>query len=163
MFKLNSKIAVAGLAAGTAAVLASGVAYAYWTSSGSADGSSSTTNPSSAVIVVAQTVGASNLAPGAAAETLHGTVTNPASSANNFYVTQVVASIKSVTKAQGAANGTCDATDYTLSNATMTVGSDLAPGASANFSGATLAFNDKLNASQDQCKGATVTITYTAS
>lgn len=162
MFKVNKKI-VAGLAAGAAVVAGSGVAFAYWTSSGSIDGSSTTTNPASNVIVVAQTTGASNLAPGHAAETLSGTVTNPATSANNFYVTQVVASIKSVTKASGAASGTCDATDYTLSNPTMAVGSDLAPGGSANFSGATLAFNDKPSASQDQCKGATVTITYTAS
>lgn len=161
MIKVN-KVAVAGLAVGAAVVAGSGVAYAYWTSSGSVDGSSTTTNPASNVIVVAQTTGASNLAPGHAAETLSGTVTNPLTSANNFYVTQVVASIKSVTKAQGAAAGTCDATDYTLSNATMSVGSDLAPGDSANFTGATLAFNDKAS-NQDQCKGATVTITYTAS
>ena len=130
MFKVNKKI-VAGLAAGAAVVAGSGVAFAYWTSSGSVDGDSSTTNP--------------------------------ATSANNFYVAQVVASIKSVTKAAGAVDGTCDASDYTLTGATMTVGSDLAPGESANFSGATLAFNDKSDASQDQCKGATVTITYTAS
>ena len=162
MFKVNPKVAVAGLAAGAAVVAGSGVAFAYWTSSGSVDGSSTTTNPASNVIVVAQTTGASNLAHGHAAETLSGTVTNPAASANKFYVTQVVASIKSVTKDPNAVAGTCDASDYTLSGATMTVGSDLAPGASANFSGATLAFNDT-NANQDQCKGATVTITYTAS
>jgi len=161
MIKVN-KAVVAGLAAGAAVVAGSGVAYAYWTASGAVDGSSATTNPSGAVIVVAQTTGASNLAPGHAAETLSGTVTNPAASANKFYVTQVVASIKSVTKDPNAVAGTCDASDYTLSNATMAVGSDLAPGASANFSGATLAFNDKAS-NQDQCKGATVTITYTAS
>jgi hypothetical protein len=157
----NQKV-VAGLAAGAAVVASSGVAFAFWSSSGSVDGSSTTTNPASDVIVVAQTTGASNLAPGHAAETLSGTVTNPAASANKFYVAQVVASIKSVTKDPNAVAGTCDASDYTLSNATMTVGSDLAPGASANFSGATLAFNDKAT-NQDQCKGAIVTITYTAS
>jgi hypothetical protein len=159
--KFNKKIA-AGMAAAAVVVAGSGTAFAFWSSSGSADGSSTTTNPASNVIVVAQTTGASNLAPGHAAETLSGTVTNPAASGNKFYVTQVVASIKSVTKDPNAVSGTCDSTDYTLSNATMTVGSDLAPGASANFSGATLAFNDKAT-NQDQCKGATVTITYTAS
>jgi hypothetical protein len=149
---------------GASAVVLStaGVAFAYWTSSGTANGNSTTTNPASNVITVAQTTGASNLAPGHAAETLSGTVTNPVGSANNFYVTKVTASILSVTKAAGAVAGTCDSTDYTLSTPDMTVGQDLAPGASANFSGATLAFFNK-SAPQDQCKGATVVIKYDAS
>ena len=41
----------------------------------------------------------------------------------------------------------------------MSVGSDVAAGASASFTGATLGFNDKLT-NQDACKGATVNLAY---
>ena len=56
--------------------------------------------------------------------------------------------------------GTCDATDYTLANATMTVGAEVAPGsAKGAWTGATIKFNNKAT-SQDQCKGATVNLAY---
>ncbi len=94
-----------------------GTAYAYWTAGGSGTGTA-TTGTSSAVTVV-QTSTVSNLQPGAAAQTLTGTFNNP--NTGPVYVATVTASIDSVTKAVGAPAGTCDATDYTLSNATMTV------------------------------------------
>ncbi len=68
-------------------------------------------------------------------------------------------SISSVTKASGAAAGTCDASDYTLATPIMTVGQDVTAGGTANFSGATLKFNNKAT-NQDACKGATVNLSY---
>ena len=44
----------------------------------------------------------------------------------------------------------------------MTVGSDIAAGATAPFTGATLGFNDKVT-NQDACKGATVNLSYLSS
>ena len=73
----------------------------------------------------------------------------------------VTASISSVTKAAGAPAGTCDATDYALAGATMTVGHEVAAGSGVDaWTGATLKFNNKATA-QDACKGATVNLAYT--
>ena len=70
--------------------------------------------------------------------------------------------ITSVDKATGAVAGTCDATDYTLTGAVMTVDQDVpAGGGTQAFSGATLGFNNKPDTNQDACKGATVNLTYT--
>lgn len=151
---------VAAIAAGAVVLSTAGVAYAYWTTSGSGTGSASTT-AGTPNVTVSQTAAPSNLAPGVNAGGITVTVKNNAD--NNAYVTQVVASIASVTKADGAPAGTCAAGDYTLSNATMTNGAgDLAKDATATFSGATLGFNNKTT-NQDACKGATVNLSYAVS
>ncbi|MFN8190476.1 MAG: hypothetical protein U0R78_08540 [Nocardioidaceae bacterium] len=135
-----------------------GTAYAYWTAGGSGTGTA-TTGTSSAVTVV-QTSTVTNLQPGGAAQTLTGTFNNP--NTGPVYVATVTASIGSVTKAVGAPAGTCDATDYTLSNATMTVAAEVPAGnAQGSWTGATIAFNNKAATNQDACKGATVTLAYT--
>ena len=67
--------------------------------------------------------------------------------------------IASVTKPANAAAGTCDASDYALSNAVMAVNTDLTPGQTVSFTGATLGFNNKAS-NQDACKGATVNLAY---
>jgi len=142
-------------------VLLSGatVAYAYWSTSGSGTGTA-TTGTSTGVTAV-QTSTVSNLAPGSAAQMLSGNFTNPNS--GPVYVTSVTVSIASVTKAGGAPAGTCDATDYTLTGATMSVAAEIPAGtAQGSWTGATLAFNDK-GTLQDACKGATVNLAYTVS
>ena len=145
---------------GAIVVGSGGAAYAFWTSSGSGTGSAATSD-GAAALTVTQTAGPRNLAPNRPAEGISVSVRNDAE--NNAYVTQVVASIASVTKADGAPAGTCDASDYTLTGATMTNGAgDLAKGASASFSGAQLAFNNKTT-NQDACKGATVNLAYAVS
>ena len=145
----------------TVAVLmtAAGAAYAYWTAGGSGTGTGATGTASA--LVVRQTSTVSAMAPGAAAQTLSGNFDNPNTAA--VYVTAVTAGISSVTKAVGAPAGTCDAGDYTLTGAEMTVDAQVAVGnASGSWSGATLAFNST-SANQDACKGATVNLAYTAS
>lgn len=142
-------------------VLLSGatVAYAYWSAGGSGTGSA-TTGTSTAVTAV-QTSTVTDLAPGSAAQSLTGNFTNPNS--GQVYVTSVTASISSVTKASGAPAGTCDATDYTLTGATMSVGAEVPAGtAQGSWTGATIAFNDK-GTLQDACKGATVNLAYAVS
>ena len=104
-------------------------------------------------LVITQTAAPTDLAPGVAAGAISGTVKNNAT--NNATVHNVTVSISSVT-----ASGTCDATDYTLSNPVMAVNQDLTPGQTVNFTGATLAFNNKADVNQDGCKGATVNLAY---
>jgi hypothetical protein len=154
------KKSAALVTAGVITVAAAGGAYAYWTATGSGSGTASTSTGASN-LTVGQTSTISNMFPGDAPQTISGTVTNNA--ANSAYVAQVVVSISSVTKAVGAPAGTCDDTDYTLSNPTMLIGTDIATGATVNFTGASLHFNNKATVNQDACKGATVNLSYSAS
>jgi len=140
-------------------LLGGGLAYAYWTVTGAGTGTATTGNTSA--ITVNQTSTITGLAPGSAAQTLSGTFNN--SNSGPVYVTSVTAAISSVTKATGAATGTCDATDYTLSGATMPVGAQVPAGSSqGTWTGATIAFNNKTSTNQDACKGATVNFSYTS-
>jgi hypothetical protein len=143
------------LVAGVAALVIAGTAgsaIAYWSTSGTGTGSASTSAGASD-LTITQTSTIAAMHPGDTAQTITGTVTNNA--ANSAYVNTVTVSIASVTPVAG----TCDATDYTLATPVMTVAQDVAAGGSANFSGATLKFNNKLT-NQDGCKGATVNLAY---
>ena len=135
--------------------LAAGGAYAYWTNNGTGSGSATTDSPAAGQLSVTAAP-ISGLAPGVAAQTLTGSITN--NGTNSFTVTGLSAAITGV--AGGAGPG-CDATDYTLVQPSGVSGS-LAAGGSQPFSSGSIAFNNKAT-NQDACKGATVTITYTVS
>ena len=155
----NSKRKVAATIAITAILIGGGgaAAFAYWSAGGSGTGSATTGSNSSITAIQTSTV--TGLVPGSAAQTLTGNFNNSNSSPS--YVTSVVASISSVTKAVGAPSGTCDATDYTLTGATMSVAAEVPAGTSKGaWTGATIAFNDKSATNQDACKGATVNLAY---
>lgn len=134
-------------------------AFAYWSTLGSGTGSA-TTGSNTQSVTVNQTSTVSNLRPGGAAQVLSGTFTNP--SEGPLYVRTVTVAIASVTLAQGV-TGTCNASDYTLANATMTVNAEVPAGTSqGSWTGATIAFNNKPGANQDACQGATVSFSYTS-
>jgi hypothetical protein len=152
----RKKIAVL-LGASVIAVGGGGIAYAYWSTSGTGTGTAGTADGASD-LVITQTSTISGLAPGVAAQTITGAVKNNAKS--SAHVTSVTVSIASVTTAAGAV-GACSAADYTLTGATMTVNTDIASGKAADFTGATIAFNNTAS-NQDGCKGATVALAYTS-
>lgn len=158
--KRNRKRRIFAIGMTTALLLGvSTAAVAYWTAGGSGTGTG-VTGANSAITVV-QTSTVSNLRPGGAAATLSGNFTNGNDSP--VYVTSVTASISGVTKAGGAPAGTCDATDYTLAGATMTVNAQVPAGtAQGAWTGATVTFNNKPAVNQDACKGATVAFAYTS-
>lgn len=159
MRKLSKKGKVYAVAASVALVAASGgAAFAYWTNTGSGTGTGATGTNTSITVVQTSTIG--DLKPGGAAQTLSGNFNN--GNTSPVYVASVTASIASVTKAAGV-SGTCDATDFTLSSPTMTVGHEVASGTGVDgWTGATIAFNDKAGTNQDACKGATVNLSYTS-
>lgn len=151
--KKRKKIAIitATVVLGTAVA-----AFAYWTAGGSGTGSANTgTNaPITAVQVSAPTA----MAPGDTAQSLSGNFTNENS--GPVYVATVTASIASVFQGGAVATG-CDASDYTLANAVMTVDAQIPVGAAqGTWSGATIKFNNKPASNQDACKGATVNLAY---
>jgi hypothetical protein len=155
MSRLNRR---RGLVLGVVISLAvAGAAFAYWTAGGSGSGSASTAGSQSA-LTANQTTTLAAMYPGDSAQTISGNFDNPNSGPS--YVSTVTASISSVTKAVGAPAGTCDATDYTLASAAMTVNAEIAVGTGKGaFTGATLKFNNKAS-NQDACKGATVSLAY---
>jgi hypothetical protein len=138
-------------------VIATGVAVAFFTGSGGGTGTA--TSSTGVTVLSVNQAAISGLAPGAPASLgdISGTVGNPSS--QSAYVTSVTASLASVAKAAGAPAGTCDASDYSLTNAVMAVGANVAAGGTAPFSGANLSFVNKAT-NQDACKGATVTLSY---
>jgi hypothetical protein len=141
------------------AVVAAGSALAYWTAGGSGTGSATAEGAQSPLTAV-QTSTVTAMHPGDTAQTLSGNFNNPNS--GPIYVSSIVASISSVTKAVGV-SGTCDATDFTLAGATMTVNAEVPSGtAQGSWSGATIKFNNKAT-NQDACKGATVNLSYAVS
>ena len=132
------------------------ISYAYWTAGGSGDGTA--TAGSTEGITVNQTSVLDAMYPGDSAQTLSGDFTH--ANEGPAYVGTVTASIASVVKAAGAPAGTCDATDFTLSNAEMTVNAEVPTGEhKGSWSGATIQFNNKAT-NQDACKGATVNLHY---
>lgn len=100
------------------------------------------------------------VAPGADPAPITGTVTN--NSTETRYITAVTVSVSSVAKAPGSAQGTCDTSDYILTNVRMPVGRTLAPGETTEFTGAKIGFNNK-SVNQDACKRATVNLRYDVS
>ncbi|MGB8650998.1 MAG: hypothetical protein WCD35_10095 [Mycobacteriales bacterium] len=157
--------AVAGLAG-------SGVAFAYWTTSGSGSGTGSTTvgtvdkltftqNPAGAADT---SVDLAPMYPGDSPQSLTVRVRN--TSGESAYVAHVKAYITTD-------KGGCTAADFKLGGVPSTAvdastaealswtAADLAAGAAANAT-STVQFNNT-GANQDACKGATVTLNYLAS
>ena len=136
-----------------------GAAFAYWTAGGSGTGTGATSNGSADVTVV-QTSTVTAMQPGDSAQPLSGTFDNP--NDGPAYVATVTAAVGSVTKAGGAV-GDCDASDYTLAGAAMTVNAEVPANDTGAWTGATIKFNNKAGTNQNGCKGATVNLTYTVS
>ena len=163
--KLAAAVAVTAVA-----VAGTGVAYAYWTAGGSGTGTAATEN-STVALVVNQGSTISNMHPGDAAQTLSGTYTNK----NDYpvFVGTVTAALTSVTKADGV-SGSCGTSDYTLTSPVVVVNSQIAPSVvtpgttptyapSGSWTGPQVQFNNKPDANQDGCKGATLNLSYTIS
>jgi hypothetical protein len=130
-----------------------GVAYAFWTNTGSGTGTASTGSNNSITVVQTSTIG--DLGPGRPAQTLSGNFDNPNDSP--VFVTAVSAEVT------GTDVPACDASNYTIAGSAP-VGAEVPPGNGVgSWSGLTIQFNNKPTVNQDACKGATVTIHYTAS
>lgn len=160
--QLNKRRVIPVAIALMAVVALSGVAYAYWTVGGGGSGAGTAAGGVTGLTVVQDTV-LNPMYPGDSIQIISGKFYN--TNTGPVYVTTVTASISSVTKATGAPSGTCDATDFTLASAVMTVNAEVPVSATATtevgaWTGATIKFNDKTDTIQDACKGATVHLAY---
>lgn len=147
---------IAILASLAALALAVG-AHAYWTQNGSGTGSATAGTTSS--ITVNQTSSVTGLYPGGPAATLGGDFDNPSSS--SVTISSVTATVSSVSN--GASDGSkpaCTPSDFSIAGSmgAATVPSGAGVG---SWSGLTISLLNS-GANQDNCKGATANIAYTA-
>jgi hypothetical protein len=137
------------------------VAAAYWQSGGTTAGAAQVAETQSP-LRVNQTADLAATGPGVPAQTLRGTFDNR--NGQPVHVSTVVVSIASVSKAPGAAAGSCDASDFTLGHRVIAVAADVPSGRGTGaWNGGSVAFNNKPGVDQNACQGATVHLGYTAS
>jgi hypothetical protein len=137
------------------------VAAAYWQSGGTPTGARQVADTQSP-LRVNQTAGLAAAGPGVPAQTLSGNFDNR--NGQPVRVSIVHVSIASVSKAPGAAAGSCDASDFTLEHRVMAVAADVPSGLGTGaWTGASVAFNNKPGVDQNACQGATIKLAYTAS
>jgi hypothetical protein len=155
MRALNKKV-ITGVVAGAIVLGGSGAAYAYWGTTGGGSSMASTAEGAAKLLVAQNSGSMTAMFPGDKPQPITGTITNQAQ--NSAYVRQVVVS------AQVLYGGpTCDASDYVIANPIMAVNKDIPAGKFAEFSGATIQFNNKPDENQDDCKKATVVLNFAAS
>jgi hypothetical protein len=129
------------------------------TPSSSASGGHSATGPTAvtAHLSIVQTSTMTGMAPGVAPVKITGRITNRGT--RSTFVATVTVSITGIT---GPARGSCGASDYVLLDTVMPVGRTLAPGGSADFTGARIGFVDKA-VNQDACQHAGIDLRYVSS
>jgi hypothetical protein len=152
--KKKSKLIVAGAA--IIGLASSGVAYAYWTTSGNGSGSAST-GASSAFAVTTDAATGGPLTPGGPSETVGFHVTNNNSGVQ--HLTAVAVTVANSDNTAWTAVSGCSSLDYTVVPH-FTAG-DLAAGAIA--SGTVTITMNNLGSSQNGCQNATVPLYVAAS
>lgn len=156
-----TKRTTAVLAAGIF-VVTGGVAYAYWTASGSGDGSAATgTNGG---ITVVQTSMPTALYPGGPGGALSGTFMN--TNSQPVYVAQVTAAVLNVdgtawSVQANAAKPACTAADFTIVQPTAT-DAEVRTDDTSTWSGGTITLDDRAT-NQDNCKSVSPPIHYITS
>jgi len=152
----KAKTIIAGAA--IAGLASTGVAYAYWTTTGGGSGTAGT--GTSQAVTMDQVGSISGLTPDSAPQNVNFSITNPATT--NQYIASVTVTKSGLTAPLADGTHPCTLLDFSLTQPTVVPG-DLTSGAhtfSAN--GSTLQLVNNPSANQDGCKGATVSLTFTA-
>jgi len=140
-------------------ILASGAAFAFKSTSNIETLSTTTGEP--AAVIISQAAPTVFLTPGRSVP-LHGTVSNPNAEPVTF--TGFAATIDSIKTTHGEASRPCVPEDYFLDGGPQITNGDSSdiPGlGEVSWEGMTLHMIRDDTSSQDDCKGATVNITYT--
>jgi hypothetical protein len=151
--KLAAAVGASALVIGSA-----GMAYAFWSTSGSGDGAASTAT-AAGLVVVHQTSTVTNLTPGSGTQALSGNfdnTTNP----SPVKIVQVSVDFTGTTWQSG-----CTDADYALVQpAAQTAGNTMVPVGLAKgaWTGGSIEMLNNTLASQDGCKGQALVLHYTA-
>lgn len=163
-FSKKQKLAAAVLGAGVIAVAGGGIAYAFWTTSGSGSATAAA-GTDTAVTLTGTTSGA--VTPGGATGTVTFTVNNSASGPE--YVTQIhLVSVQAFSDPArttaipvGTAAADCDTSQFSMAN--VPVGVDVPTGSTQLTQQGTLVMADDPQNDQEGCKGAYLTLTLSSS
>ena len=147
------KPAVAAAIVGGVLAVSGTAAFAYWTANGTGSGTAGTAAASTPLTITQDSFSGSPLTPGGAAQPISGTVTN----SNTFNVPFALTASVGV-DAPHVTLG-CQASWYTVTLTTSPT--TVAANNHADFAG-NVALTNLATTNQDSCKGATVTVTYTA-
>ncbi len=154
MSRLKKTIVIASVAA--LSIGGAGIAYAYWTSTGTGVGSAQTGESVAFVIDSEDAVG--QLAPGSPGQTVAFTVTNPGPGTQ--YLGLVTVQIAESNGDAWLPDDGCVAANYSVAMTTFPPFGQLAAnGTSAGVATVTLA---NTNADQDSCQGQPVPLLFTA-
>ena len=134
-------------------------AFAYWTGVGGGSGAATATTPS-AVAVNQTNAAITNLYPGASGRALSGDFDNP--NAAKVYIHNVTAVVHTFSSQTDATKPACTQADFSIGGA-ATVNAEVPAGSGVgSWSGLTVSLTDNAAANQDNCKGLSVQIDYTA-
>jgi hypothetical protein len=138
-------------------VATAGVAFAYWSATGSGSGSAATGTTSGLTVV--QTSSPTGLYPGGTVA-LSGNFDNPNS--GKVYIAAVTATVTPFSVRPDLTKPACTEADFTISgSATVAAEIPVGPGV-GSWAGLSLNMTDAAT-NQDNCKNVTVPITYSAS
>jgi hypothetical protein len=157
---IKSKKGFVLLATLAVAVAAAVGAYAYWTTGGTGTGSA-TAGSTTDVSVYQTSTPSGTLYPGGPADALSGDFTNP--NPNTVHLASVTAAVTGVTGAgTDSSKPDCTTADFVIGGSTGPIVVPAhAAGHVGSWSGLTIKLADGA-ANQDNCKGASAVITYTA-
>lgn len=156
MTKKTRRLALIAASAAVA-LLAAVAGYAYWTTGGSGTGSATAGTTSN--LTVNQTSTVTGLYPGGTAQALSGNFNNP--NAGAVTISSVTATVSGVTGAgTDLTKPACTTSDFTIGGSAA--GSSVPSGTGVgSWSGLTIQMVNGAG-NQDNCKGATAQIAYTA-
>lgn len=159
MKRITKRSSIIAAVTAVGVLAAGGVAFAFWTSSGT--GSASAAIASSAGnLTVAQTGSITGLYPGGPAQDVSVIVTNPTST--DISLTDVAVTVSGTEKPLGTANAACTAANFTVAD-TVYAGEVIAAGtATAAIAPKTIRMVET-GVNQDACKGAVVILSLSAS
>jgi len=153
MRKFSKKQVIVGGIAAAAIVIGGGAAFAYWTNSGSGDGSA-TTGTATSFTVTVDNVDLADLTPGGPTDTVPFHIQNTESGAE--FATTAVATVTGTHNGSGPVAG-CTADDFTIDNNTFpAAGATVASNATNDYS-FDITMNDT-GVNQDACKGAEISL-----
>ncbi|HSV40140.1 MAG TPA: hypothetical protein VLI04_15380 [Nocardioidaceae bacterium] len=138
-------------------VAGAGIAFAYWTSTGTGVGSASTGDSVAFTIESDSPVG--TIEPGSAGQTVAFTVTN--ASSGGQYLSGVTVAMAGPTGVAWVPAAGCDIDDYTATITTAPATGTIAAGASRNGTVTVTLANTGVN--QDACQGESVPLYFVAS
>jgi hypothetical protein len=133
-----------------------GIAFAYWTSSGSGDGTATTGESTAFEITVDPAVG--TIAPGNAGQTVDFHVANPSDDAQ--YLSDVTATMADADGTAWVPPEGCDIADFTVDMTSPAPSGDIAGGNSVDGTVTVTLTNTTEN--QDACQGQTVPLHFVA-